>query len=183
MSTEQIQAAALEKANQAKAMAEAAFNKAKEEGYFSGFAEYNVEILRPLKRVNEFSIEAVKAEVMGTLTFKPPNPEASFIFYNVMALLWGIFESVFAALFDDSGWMSLLWNGAFAYIFAYTVYWIMLCFQDVTFMMYTLVLLAAYCAFNIYMSVSTLLFVVPAIACTHKHRRECPACDARGRAR
>jgi len=156
------QQAVAQKAEEAKAAAIAAYQKAKEKGYFSHFNEYNESIIRPLKRVQSVNVEAVKSELIGTLTLSPPNPEANFIFYNVMALLLGIAESLFVGLILGGGFISLIWNGALGYMVAYTVYWNMLCSQEPTFMLYTLGFLVLYCLYTFFMMYSTLLLVIPA---------------------
>ena len=106
-------------AARAVAMAKQAFEKAKCNGFFSHFCEFNEEILKPLKRVPQLPVEPLhrlKAEVLGTLTFRPSSPDTTFVFFNVMALLFGIAESLVVALLLDGGYLSLAWNGALGYI-------------------------------------------------------------------
>ena len=67
-------------AEQVKAKALAEYEKAKAQGFFSHFGDYNKEILQPLMRVSSISVDAIKAELLGTLTLSPPNPEAGFVF-------------------------------------------------------------------------------------------------------
>jgi len=152
-----------EKAAAAAAAARTAFDKAKTEGFFSHFGDFNEEIFKPLKRVHEFSWESVKAEVLGTISLHPPNPSSEFVFFNVMALLFGIAESLIAYFFIGDSLISLIWNGGVGYCVAYTIYWIMLCNQSKNLMFGALIFLALYVAFTIWMTWSTLVFVVPAI--------------------
>lgn len=153
------------KAAEAKKALEDAYAKAQAEGFFSHFAEYNVEILKPAERFKgadvKESLLAVKDEALATVMLKPSDPAAGFVFYNVLALVLGIAESIIFAIFGH-GLFSLIWNGAIGYIIAYTMYWTMVCSGKKPYMFYTLCFLALYVVFNVYMAVSTLLYVIPA---------------------
>jgi len=159
--------AAVEKAQQGavavKEGALAAFEKAKAEGFFSHFNQFHEEILKPLQRAGDVTVDSVKAELIGTLTFAPPNPAANFVFYNVMALLVGLSESLFVGLILGGGFLSLVWNGVAGYSAAYTLYWVMTAYTDPKAMQFCLAFLVLYCAFTIYMTLHTLLYVLPAI--------------------
>lgn len=147
--------------NQAVELAKGAYNKAFNEGFFKHFGEYNVEIVRPLKRVQAVTVEGAKAEIISTLKLQPASPDAGFVLWNVIALLLGIAESfIFAAL--GNGYFSLLWNGALGYFVAYTLYWTMTCIKDKAYMFYSLIFVCLYIAFNVMMGLRTLIFVVPA---------------------
>ena len=63
-----------------------------------------------------------------------------FVLYNGLALLFGIAESLVAAL-AGGGLLSLAWNGCASYCVAYTLYWLMVCYQDPKLMQYALVFL------------------------------------------
>ena len=97
---------------------------------------------------------------MGHITFDPPTPKESFQLYNVLGFWLGVLESLFFALFGH-GLISLAWNGAVGYAIAYTLYWTMTCCNIQKFQFYAMVFIALYIGFNIYMGLSTLIFVLP----------------------
>jgi len=154
-------------AGQAKETALAAFEKAKAEGFFSHYMEYNKHLLMPWSMFQEvqasghLNAEGLKEEAMKYLTLSPTNPAGNFVLFNILALWVGVLESVIFGLFGH-GFFSLVWNGAVAYCVAYTLYWVVTKTQNVTYMKYALGFIALYIAFNVYMGVSTLLFVLPA---------------------
>jgi len=146
----------------AKAMtvAQEAFAKAQSEGFFSHFMEYNQEILEPLKHSSEFSVEAAKTEVIATLMLKPANPKNGFKFYNVLALLVGVVESLLMLLLGH-GPLSFVWNAGMGYCIAYTLYWVFICKQTKEMMFYGLCFIALYILFSAYMCFTTLIYIVP----------------------
>jgi hypothetical protein len=152
-----------ERAEEAKKMALAAYALAAEKGFFSHFAEYNDEILNPIKHAKEgdFEVEALKAEVIQTFKLAPTNPRQSFVLCNVIALLLGIIESLLMALLGH-GIFSLLWNGAIGYAIAYTLYWTMTCSGEKKLMFYSQCFIVLYILFNVYMMLETAIYVVPA---------------------
>jgi len=172
---EEAKAKAVQAAEEAKAKAEAVYAQAKELGFFSHFSEYNIELITPgmklmqdetliaqgtLQEKGLYMIEKVKAEVMGHITFDPPTPLESFRLYNVLGFWLGVFESLIFALFGH-GLLSLAWNGAVGYGIAYSLYWAMTCTNVQKFQFYSMIFIALYIGFNIYMGITYLLYVLP----------------------
>lgn len=172
---EDAQAKVTAAAAETKAKAEAAFASANELGFFSHFSEYNLELINPaqklmadqslmsaptIKEKGLYMFEKAKAEVMGHVTFDPPTPKESFQLYNVLGFWLGVLESVFFALFGH-GLISLAWNGAVGYAIAYTLYWTMTCCNIQKIQFYAMVFIALYIGFNVYMGISTLIYVLP----------------------
>lgn len=153
---------AKEKMAAAKEVAMAAYEKANAEGFFSHFGEYNKQILRPLEHVQDVSVESAKSEILATLVMKPKDPRNGFILWNTIALLLGIVESLAEGLFTG-GFISLLWNAGLGYVIAYTLYWAVACSAKKEYMFFSLCFLALYILFNVWMCISTLLFIIPAV--------------------
>jgi hypothetical protein len=149
-------------ASKAKQQVEAAMAIAKEKGFFSHFKEYNTAIIRPFMNAGELSMNTAKDEILATLKLSPASPLVGFVFYNTLALVLGVCESLIAA-FLGGGWISLIWNGAVSYAVAYTLYWLITCSGDTKLMRYALLFILLYVAFNVWMAVSTLIFVIPAV--------------------
>ena len=101
---------------------------AESEGFFSHFAAYNEQILRPLKNAGEFSTEGAKKEILATLMLQPRDLRNGFVLYNVLAFLFGVAEAFTSMALGHGPW-SLIWNGGAGYCIAYTLYWIFLCKQ------------------------------------------------------
>ena len=158
---EGTKALVVEKAAEATELAKAAYAKALEEGFFSHFKEYNEEIVKPLKNIEAASFDAAKTEVMATVTLQASNPLVSFRLYNVIALALGVLESLLMALLGH-GMISFVWNLGVGYCIAYTLYWTMTCSQKKEYMFYSMCVLALYVFFNIYMTLSTLIYIIPA---------------------
>ena len=89
------------------------------------------------------------------------DAKSSFILYNTLGFWLGVTESVLGAVFGGS-LFSLAWNGGVAFAVAYTLYWTMTCSGLVPAMKYSLIFIALYILFNVYMALNTLIFVVPA---------------------
>eukprot|EP00325_Prymnesiales_sp_UTEX-LB-985_P002974 CAMPEP_0174714832 /NCGR_PEP_ID=MMETSP1094-20130205/19418_1 /TAXON_ID=156173 /ORGANISM="Chrysochromulina brevifilum, Strain UTEX LB 985" /LENGTH=207 /DNA_ID=CAMNT_0015914273 /DNA_START=31 /DNA_END=654 /DNA_ORIENTATION=+ len=145
----------------AKKTVEEVIAKAKQEGFFSGFVDYNTEIIRPFKEFNDFSGDALKQEIIATLKLSPTSPRNGFVLYNVVALFFGIIESILAYLLGG-GIISLIWNGALGYIIAYTLYWTVTCYRQPRAMQFALAFLLLYVLFSVWMAFKTILFVIPA---------------------
>ena len=108
-------------------------------------------------------VDRAKEEVSRTMRLeKPADVKGSFILYNVLAFWMGVLESLIFAVFGGS-LLSLVWNGALSFCVAYTLYFTMTCTQIKPYMFYSLCFIALYILFNVYMGVSTLLYVVPAV--------------------
>lgn len=168
---------ATEAAAVAKAKATEAYEAAMSMGFFSHFTEYSFELLTPWKLLTSdegfmsaptakekalYFFEKAKAEVLATITLVPgPNPSGTFIIYNVLGFYLGIFESLLGALFGGHI-ISLVWNGGVAFFVAYTLYWTMTCSKVAPLMKYSMVFIALYILFNVYMALQTLIFVIPA---------------------
>jgi hypothetical protein len=101
---------------------------AESEGFFSHFAAYNEQILRPLKNAGEFTTEGAKQEIIATLMLQPRDLRNGFVLYNVLAFLFGVAEAFTSMALGHGPW-SLIWNGGAGYCIAYTLYWIFLCKQ------------------------------------------------------
>jgi len=167
----------------AKEEAEKVWATAAEAGFFSHFKEYSMELLLPYMLVtsNTALMEApsvkekamvfysqAKDEIMSTLTLTPPaTPAKSFITYNVLGFWLGVFESLFFGVILGHGFISLIWNGGVSFCVAYTLYWTMTCANALPYaknvMFFSLVFIALYVGFNVYMGISKLLFIVPAV--------------------
>lgn len=162
---EMAKSRAVEAAGAASEKAQAAYAKAKEAGFFSHFSEYNQEILTPFAQFKggdfKEQLLSMKDDALATLMLTPKEPKAGFILYNVLALVLGIAESLIFGLFGH-GFISLLWNGAFGYACAYTMYWTMTCYDSKLLRFYTLCFLGLYVVFNVYMTLHTLIWVLPA---------------------
>jgi hypothetical protein len=176
MDVEQAKVAATEGAAKAKDAALAGFAAAQEMGFFSHFSEYNAQLISPwqglmnndaIANAGDYKAKAmvlfdmIKAEVIAVLTLSPADPLAGFRLYNVLGFWFGVFESLIMA-FLGHGFISLAWNAAVGYAIAYTLYWTMTCTKVKKLMFYAMVFIALYIAFNIYMGLKTLIFVVPA---------------------
>ena len=74
----------------------------------------------------------------------------------------GVLESLFFALLGK-GLLSLAWNGGLSFCVAYTLYWCMTCSQKKTPMFYSLIFIMLYVAFNVYMGLQKLIYIVPAL--------------------
>merc|ERR1712196_31455 len=85
-----------------------------------------------------------------------------FVSLNVFAFLFGVLESIFA-YFITGSWLSLIWNGLLGYGIAYTLYWVMTCSGNARLMQGGLLFIVLYVAFNIWMTMNTLIFVLPAV--------------------
>ena len=170
---------ALETAEKAKEEAKKIFQFAQENGFMSHFyPEYVMELLTPWKLV--MSDEAItgaesikdkalvladkaKTEIVSTVTLtRSTDARKSFILYNVLAFWFGVFESLVAAMFG-AGFISLVWNGGISFFVAYTLYWTMTCTGQKPFMFYSMCFVLLYTAFNIYMGLQYLIFVVPGL--------------------
>jgi len=101
---------------------------AESEGFFSHFAAYNEQILRPLKNAGEFTTEGAKQEIIATLMLQPRDLRNGFVLYNVLAFLFGVAEAFTSMALGHGPW-SLIWNGGAGYCIAYTLYWTFLCKQ------------------------------------------------------
>jgi len=168
LDAEALKAKAEEAAAVAKETAVAAFEKAQKEGFFSHFTDYNENLFTPystyltIKEAGGFEVEAAKAYLMTYASLSPSSPKESFILFNVLALWLGVAEAVLFGLLGH-GWLSLIWNGGVSYCVAYTLYWVMTCSGNAEYMKYGLGFIALYILFNIYMGMSVLIFVVPAV--------------------
>jgi hypothetical protein len=166
---------AIEAAEKGKAAALAIFEKAKAEGFFSHFTEYNTELLMPwtmltsnedfmgkpdLKEKGLYLFNALVTEIKAALTLSPATPEPSFKLYNVLGFWIGVAESVIFSIFGH-GLLSLAWNGGMGYVLAYTLFWTMTCAGNAKYMFYALCLIVLYVLFNVYMGLKTLIFVLP----------------------
>ena len=138
---------------------------AQSEGFWSHFTKYNGEFLKAAQRFKGAGIKgsllAVKDEALATVMLTPSDASAGFVFYNLLALVLGIVESIVFAILGH-GVFSLLWNGAVGYLLAYTMYWAMVGSPKKPHMFYTLCFLALYILFNVHMALSTLRYVLPA---------------------
>ena len=176
LDVETAKAKATEAAAKAKEAALGAYASANELGFFSHFSEYNQELLTPglklmqdetlaghptIKEKALYMFEVAKGEVLGHLTLDPPTPKESFRLYNVIGFWLGVVESLIFALFGH-GIISLAWNGAVGYGIAYTLYWTMTQAEVQKLQFWAMVFIALYIGFNVYMGLSTLLYVVPA---------------------
>ena len=176
LDVETAKAKATEAASKAKEAALGAYASANELGFFSHFSEYNQELLTPglklmqdetlagqptIKEKALYMFDIAKNEILGHLTLDPPTPKESFRVYNVIGFWLGVFESLIFALFGH-GIISLVWNGAVGYGIAYTLYWTMTQAEVQKLQFWAMVFIALYIGFNVYMGLSTLLYVVPA---------------------
>jgi hypothetical protein len=172
---EQVKTQVTDAADKAKKLALAAYEKAKEEGFFSHIMPYTQELLMPWTLITTdeglqsqpdvqgkamYLLNNLKTEVIAASTLSPATPEPSFKMYNVIGFWLGVFESLIFAFFGH-GFLSLAWNGALGFAIAYTLFWTMTCFKQQKFMFYSLILIALYVLFNVYMGMKTLIFVVP----------------------
>lgn len=148
-------------ASKAKQQVESAMAKAKELGFFSHFSDYNQEIISPFKEVQSRDLDTLKDEIIATLKLAPTSPRNGFVFFNVLALVFGILESILG-YFLGAGILSLIWNGVLGYFIAYTLYWTVTCAGNAMWMRYALLFLLLYVVFNVWLAVSTLIFVIPA---------------------
>ena len=116
-----------------------------------------------------------------TLRLEPPaDAKASFVLYNVLAFWMGVLESLLYAVFGGS-LLSLVWNGALSFCVAYTLYFTMTCTQIKPYMFYSLCFIALYILFNVYMGVSTLLYILPAVSAPSLGQNvPCPPCALPG---
>lgn len=159
---EEAKAKVEEVATQAKDLAMAAYQKALDEGFFSHVQQYLQDMLMPWKRIDGgIDPMALKDEVLLTLQLKSPDPSKGFILYNVLAFYLGVFESLVMVLFGHSA-LSFLWNGALGFCIAYTLYWTITCARQKNYMFFSLIFIALYVAFNAFMALNTLIYVVPA---------------------
>merc|ERR1712216_992607 len=142
MDVETAKVKAAEAAAKAKEEAQKIYEISKEQGYFSHFKEYSMELLTPwiivtsnsefmelptMKEKALYMALKAKEEVVSTVTLnRPADVVSSFKLYNVLAFWLGVTESVLGAVFGGS-LFSLVWNGGIAFIVAYTLYWIMTC--------------------------------------------------------
>lgn len=119
-------------------------------------------VCRPWKRLQDGipTLEDVKTEILTTLQMSPANPTNGFILYNVLGFWLGVTESLLYAVLGH-GLLSLVWNGAFGYAIAYTLYWAVTCSQEKPYMFYSGIFLGLYVVFNVFMALQTLLYVVP----------------------
>lgn len=149
----------------AKDKAKEAYERAQSAGFFSHFTDYNAELFNMFARFSggdfKSQLETMKGDALDTLQMKPKEPAGGFVLYNALALWFGIAESIIFGIFGH-GFLSLLWNGALGYCIAYTMYWTMTCYKEPKLRFYTLCFLALYIVFNVYMTLHTLIYVLPA---------------------
>ena len=165
-------------ATRAKEQSIAAYEIAKELGFFTHFNAYSMELFTPwtLLTENAAFMEApsakekalvlavqAKDEIISTVKLeKAVDPTRSFIKYNVMAFWLGVAESLIGAIFG-AGLFSLVWNAGLSFAVAYTLYWTMTCVRQKKFMFYSLAFMLLYIAFNVYMGVCNMIFILPAL--------------------
>jgi len=175
---ESVKAEAEKKLEVAKNTAADILSTATEKGFFGKFQEYSIKLLMPWTLITSNAaimdapdvkskalafVDVAKAEIISVFTLtRSVAPAESFTLYNVVGLWIGIAESVTYAVFGGS-LLSLVWNGAVAFALAYTLFWTMTVVKEKSFMFYSLVLMILYVAFNVYMGITKLVYIVPAM--------------------
>ena len=91
---------------------------------FGNFANFNIELIRPFKRLSGSSFEEMKSEIVSSIALKAPNPTQAFILWNILCFWLGILDITFALLFGLNLFSLIIFglNAASGYIFAYFFY-------------------------------------------------------------
>lgn len=175
---ESVKAEAEKTLEAAKNTAAEIVSTATEKGFFSKFQEYSLKLLMPWTLITANAaimdapdvkskalafVDIAKAEIISVFTLtRSVAPAESFTLYNVVGLWIGIAESLIYAIFGGS-LLSLIWNGGVAFALAYTLFWTMTISKEKPLMFYSLILMILYVAFNVYMGITKLLYIIPAV--------------------
>ena len=137
-----------------------------ENGFYSDFGEFNIELFRPFKRMEAeappklsvMSACGVCLKLMAPLLMTCPNPfkpssessrKIAFVIWNVVCFWLGVFDLLLIFLLKSEkssvwAWLIAIVDGALGYLFAYTFYFLFISYAKPEYMRIGLYIMGLY---------------------------------------
>lgn len=110
-----------------------------------------------------YLLEMAKADLLGHLTFDPPQPASSFRLYNTLGFWICFSEMLVKALILGKGLLWLTFSGTIAYLVAYLLYFSVTCATPPGFPLVALGSMTMYIGVNLWVGAHSLILVLPAV--------------------